>query len=93
MKLYSKEETKSAAKTNFIGALGVLIWLGVASLLLAGAKESSIIFILALIAWIGLGVIAYIKFKAENRAKLECTSQANITKFNLSAIYHVFFRK
>ena len=93
MKLYTKEETKTAARINIFGAIGVLVWLGVASVLLAGAKQESIGYTLALPAWIGLGLVAYIKFKAANRAQLDCTSPENITRFNVSALYHALFRK
>ena len=93
MKLYSKDETKGGVKTNLLGAIGVLAWLAVASFLLSLAKEGSLIFALSLVVWFGVGAILYAKFKAKNRKQLEYTSKENITRFNLSALYHSLFRK
>ena len=93
MKLYSKEETKRAATTNVIGAVGVLAWLGVASYLVVPAKEGNLLFIFGLTGWFGVGVILYAKFRAANKKQLAFTSHENITRFNLSILYHLIFRR
>ncbi len=93
MNLYSRKETVSAAKVNFAGALCVLGWLAVASVMLDALKEQIALKLVILVVWLAVGFVGYLAYKRKHRELLNHTSQANITKFNLSALYHLITKR